>query len=66
MLDTPTMNGWASRAEQLRDAQLAPIPVIVMSADGAVAHLAADLGAAGYVGKPIDFERLLRLVAAHC
>lgn len=62
----PVMNGWAFRAEQLRDATLASIPVVVVSADGAVAQRAADLGAAGYVGKPIDFDRLLAVVAAHC
>ena len=62
----PVMNGWAFRAEQLRDPKLAEIPVIVVSADSMVARRAADLGAAGYVGKPIDFDRLLALVATHC
>jgi len=62
----PTMNGWAFRAEQLRDPKLASIPVVVVSADSAVARRAADLGAAGWVGKPIDFDRLLALVATHC
>jgi len=33
----PTMNGWTFRDEQLRDPQLAPIPVIVISADAAAA-----------------------------
>ena len=62
----PVMNGWAFRAEQLRDPKLASIPVVVVSADSMVAKRAADLGAAGYVGKPIDFDRLLALVATHC
>ena len=62
----PVMNGWAFRDEQLRDPKLASIPVIVVSADTMVARRAADLGAAGYVGKPIDFDRLLALVATHC
>jgi CheY-like chemotaxis protein len=62
----PVMNGWAFRAEQLRDPNLASIPVVVVSADGAVGQRAADLGARGYVGKPIDFDRLLALVGAHC
>ena len=62
----PVMNGWAFRAEQLRDPKLASIPVVVVSADSMVGKRAADLGAAGYVGKPIDFDRLLALVATHC
>ena len=62
----PVMNGWAFRAEQLRDPKLASIPVVVLSADSRVANRAADLGAAGWVGKPIDFDRLLALVATHC
>ena len=62
----PVMNGWAFRAEQLRDPKLASIPVVVLSADSRVANRAADLGAAGWVGKPIDFDRLLALVAIHC
>src|SRR5213594_1928434 len=62
----PTMNGWAFRAEQLRDPALARIPVVVLSADAAVADKAAQLGAAGHLGKPIDLDKLLHLVKAHC
>ena len=65
-LHMPVMNGWAFRTEQLRDPRLAAIPVVVVSADGMMPKRAAELGAAGYVGKPIDFERLLALVATHC
>lgn len=32
----PIMDGWQFRTEQLRDPSLASIPVIVISADGAI------------------------------
>jgi CheY-like chemotaxis protein len=62
----PVMNGWKFRDEQLRDPQIADIPVIVVSADTAAPRKAADLGAVDALVKPIDFDRLLDLVAAHC
>ena len=62
----PTMNGWAFRAEQMKDPELAAIPVIVVSADASTANKARALGVADYVTKPIDFERLLGLVERHC
>jgi CheY-like chemotaxis protein len=62
----PVMNGWAFRAEQLRDPELASIPVVVFSADAGTPQKAEQLGAAGHVVKPIDFERLLALVGQHC
>jgi CheY-like chemotaxis protein len=62
----PTMNGWAFREEQRRDPALASIPVIVLSADGAAAKSTADLGVLDYMVKPVDFDRLLRLIKQHC
>jgi CheY-like chemotaxis protein len=62
----PVMNGWKFRDEQLRDPSIAAIPVIVVSADAGARQKAAKLGAVGAMVKPIDFERLLDLVAAHC
>jgi CheY-like chemotaxis protein len=62
----PVMNGWRFRDEQLRDPTLAAIPVIVVSADAGTLDKAAALGAVEGMVKPIRFERLLELVAAHC
>jgi CheY-like chemotaxis protein len=62
----PTMNGWEFRAEQMRDPGLAGIPVIVITADAAARRNAEALGVAECMTKPVDFERLLALVAEHC
>jgi CheY-like chemotaxis protein len=62
----PVMDGWAFRAEQLRDPDLAAIPVIVISADGSVDRNAADLGAVAALRKPVDLDRLRSYVADHC
>ena len=62
----PTMNGWAFRDEQRRDPDLSAIPVIVLSADGAAVKSAASMGALDYMVKPVDFDRLLKLIALHC
>ena len=62
----PVMNGWAFRDEQLRDPRLAPIPVVVISADAGTSQKAAALGAADAMMKPVDFDRLLQTVAYHC
>lgn len=55
----PIMDGWQFRREQTRDAVLAGIPVVVLSADGNVRPKAAALGAAGYLQKPVEVECLL-------
>lgn len=62
----PTMNGWAFRDEQLRDPHLSEIPVIVLSADDVAAKKAATSGVVDFMVKPVDFDRLLKLVAHHC
>jgi two-component system response regulator MprA len=58
----PRMNGTEFRAAQRRDAALARIPVVLLSADALVAEKAAALEVASYVRKPIDFGALLDLI----
>jgi CheY-like chemotaxis protein len=62
----PGMDGWEFRAEQLKDAALAEVPVVVITADHAAARRAAALGVSGYMTKPIEFPRLLDYVARYC
>ena len=62
----PVMDGWQFRAEQRNDAALAGVPVVVITADTGARHRARDFGEAGWMTKPIDFNRLLELVNAHC
>jgi CheY-like chemotaxis protein len=60
----PVMNGWEFRKQQLRDAAIASIPVVVLSAhDGGER---ADLSPDGFLRKPIDAEDLLSTVAKIC
>jgi CheY-like chemotaxis protein len=62
----PNMNGWEFRAEQMKDAALADVPVVVISADHAAARKATALGVSGYMTKPIELPELLDWVARHC
>jgi len=62
----PVMDGWTFRAEQMRDPQLAQIPVVVISAVRDVAKQVKDLGLIGYLKKPIDLKQLLTIVSEHC
>lgn len=62
----PVMNGWQFRAIQRQDPKLAPIPTIIISADGNVAETAAAIGAADYLSKPIQLSRLLQTVERFC
>jgi len=59
----PVMNGWQFLDERTRDAALAAVPVVVLSADPA-RQLAAGHGVVAVIGKPFDLSRLLRLVRA--
>ena len=61
----PEMDGLEFREQQLRDAALAAIPVVIVSAFGRQTAVRA-LGVADYLAKPIDFSRLLEIVAQYC
>ena len=60
----PVMDGWEFRRQQKADPELAPVPVIVLSALDP--SRAAGVDAAAFLKKPLDFDRLLELVRAHC
>jgi CheY-like chemotaxis protein len=66
-LAMPVMDGWSFRAAQRRDARLAAIPTIVVSASfepgrGAVEDLAAE----AFLPKPFDLDQLMRTVHRVC
>jgi CheY-like chemotaxis protein len=56
----PVMDGWQFRQAQRQDPDLAPIPVVIISAD--IQNRAAYLGAADYLRKPFDWDNLLATV----
>jgi CheY-like chemotaxis protein len=60
----PVMDGWEFRRQQQADPELAPVPVIVLSAldQGRT----SGLEAAAFLKKPLDFDRLLSLVRSYC
>jgi CheY-like chemotaxis protein len=58
----PVMNGWEFREAQLKDSRIAEIPVVILTADGRAELKARTLGAADYLRKPIEVERLLGML----
>lgn len=63
----PVMDGWTFREQQLGDAALRNIPVVVLTAD-ARAHDKPRTKALHFnrvLTKPIEFERLLEMVQQH-
>jgi CheY-like chemotaxis protein len=58
----PVMDGWKFRQEQLRDPDLASIPVFVLSARADLARAATNLGVAQLLQKPVDFNHLLECI----
>jgi CheY-like chemotaxis protein len=62
----PVMDGSEFRHTQQQDPQLAPIPVVVMSAAENIEAQAPSLTADAYLPKPIDFDTLLTLVETYC
>ncbi len=62
----PLMDGQEFRAEQLRRPDIAAIPVVVVSADDELESKAQRLHASAALRKPVELERLLELVRAHC
>jgi two-component system, chemotaxis family, chemotaxis protein CheY len=62
----PKMDGIQFRTEVLNDAELACIPVVVLSADPSAIVAAKSLSFAGSLRKPVPLEALLAAVHAHC
>ena len=60
----PVMDGWTFRAIQRQDAELASIPVIVVTA--VPESLVADVEAVEVLHKPLDFDHLIAAVRHHC
>jgi two-component system, chemotaxis family, chemotaxis protein CheY len=58
----PRMDGIAFRAEQVKEAGLANIPVAVVSADDQASSKASTLRANGFLRKPVKLGDLLALV----
>jgi CheY-like chemotaxis protein len=62
----PGMNGWEFREEQVRDPELAKIPVVVLSGDGSVDQKAGAIAAAAFLRKPLELSVLLATVSRYC
>ncbi len=60
----PVMNGWEFREQQLQDAAIASIPVVVISAHASQEN--EELSPDGFLRKPIRAEDLLSTVAKFC
>jgi len=64
-LDMPVMNGWVFRAQQLADARLSNIPVVVVTANNEGLRDRFP-GVAGFLYKPLNFEKLAALLERVC
>lgn len=62
----PVMDGWRFRQEQMNDPELADIPVVVCTAHGSGEDVARDMGADGFLKKPLKLSDLLALVEKFC
>ena len=60
----PVMDGWQFRRQQVLNAELALIPVIVVSAAGK--DRIAGIDANAYLSKPVDLEQLLAQITEYC
>jgi len=62
----PVMDGREFRLEQEKDPALSKIPVVVLSAHADAVVSANQMGAAGFLKKPVDLGDLLRTVEQFC
>ena len=61
----PGMDGWDFRSEQMRDPQLAQVPVVIVSAAGfSRESIRTQFRPAAYVEKPIERSELLEVIRA--
>jgi len=57
----PYMSGWDVLHAMQAHPTLAPIPVVIMTAGANARQQALDLGAAGYLPKPLGLDQLLNI-----
>ena len=62
----PVMDGAIFREAQLRDPDLAEIPVVLISAHRDLPQRARSLNAAAYLEKPLKLQELLALAHQYC
>jgi CheY-like chemotaxis protein len=62
----PEMSGWEFRQEQLRDADLAVVPVVIISGVADLDRSAASLQPSDLFQKPFDMDRLIEAVERLC
>ena len=65
-LAMPVMDGAQFLDKKRRASHLAPIPVLLISADAQIARKAKELDVEGYLKKPVHLDALLSAVARHC
>jgi CheY-like chemotaxis protein len=61
----PFQSGWDVLMAMQSDPTLSDIPIVMMTAGANVRQHALELGAAGYLSKPVDFDLLLRIIEQH-
>jgi CheY-like chemotaxis protein len=54
----PIMDGFRFREEQEKDVRLAPIPIVLMTADAHIEAKRLKIGAQAFIRKPIDIDEL--------
>ena len=62
----PYMSGWDVLGAIQAQPALASIPVVIMTAGANMYQQALERGAAGYLSKPLDFDRLLDIAEHFC
>ena len=62
----PVMDGYQFRKEQEKDARLASIPIVVMTADGNIESKEVKIGAKAAIKKPMDIEVVMEIVKRFC
>jgi len=65
-LRLPFVDGMNFRRRQLEDPKTAGVPVVVVSARRRDEEETRRLGVHEFIGKPIAFSELLRVVVRHC
>jgi CheY-like chemotaxis protein len=65
-LEMPVMNGWDVVGHLHATPGLADVPVVLLSGVETIDQEAEQLGADGYLRKPVDVEVLLQVVRMFC